>query len=176
MSLLKNRWLWMSALGVLLSGGLLLVVVGYLGLIVYSGLMTGTPIVTILLELALPTLLAVAVLLVLLAISLIGMLWVLVHNASLPRRDRFSSLAAWVEREYPPVRALGLSELLEPPEPSADERAEQALAELKQQYIDGEITEAEFERKVDRLVTNESIDEARATRERADARNKGREY
>lgn len=58
----------------------------------------------------------------------------------------------------PGPRADGL---LTPPEPSADEQAEQALAELKRQYVDGEIAEAEFERKVDRLVANGSIDEVR---------------
>jgi len=56
--------------------------------------------------------------------------------------------------------------VLAPPEPSADERAEQALVALQQQYVDGGLTEAEFERRVVRLVTNHSIDEACAARER----------
>ncbi|WP_222920161.1 SHOCT domain-containing protein [Natrinema sp. SYSU A 869] len=166
MGLLRNKWLWLSVLGVLVSGGLLLAVVGYLGILVYSGLASGTPIVTRLLEIAVPVLTAVTLLVGLLAVSTVGVLWVLVQNASLPRSDRMATLAERLEREYTPLQHLGLSEFLSPPEPSADERAEQALADLKQQYVAGDLTEAEFERKVDRLVANDSIDEARAARER----------
>ncbi|WP_226482585.1 SHOCT domain-containing protein [Natrinema amylolyticum] len=166
MGLLRNKWLWLSALGVLVSGGLLLAVVGYLGVLVYSGLVSGTPIVTRLLEIAVPVLVTVALLVGLLAVSTVGVLWVLVQNASLPRSERVATLAERLEREYAPLRLLGLSEFLSPPEPSADERAEEALADLKQRYVAGELTEAEFERKVDRLVAADSIDEARAARER----------
>ena len=170
MALLRNKWLWVSVLGVVLSGGLLLVVMGYLGLIVYSGVATGTPIVDVLLDIAVPVLVSVVFLVALLLFSGIGLLWIVVQNASIPRSERIAILAERVERKYPPLRVLGLSEFLSPPEPSADEQAEQALAELKQQYVDGEITEAEFERKVDRLVANESIDEVRAAHERKQVR------
>lgn len=166
MALLENRLFWLSVLGVALSGGLLLLAVGYLGLLVYTGLVSGTPIVEILLTIAGPVLVGGAVLLVLLTVSGVGLVWALVQSATLPQSDRLASLADRLEREYPPLRMAGLSELLAPPEPSAEERAEQALAELKRQYVNGEITEAEFERKVDRLVANESIDEARARSER----------
>ncbi|WP_408959539.1 SHOCT domain-containing protein [Natrinema sp. 74] len=166
MGLHKNKWLWLSVLGALLSGGLLLVVVGYLALVVYSGLATGAPIAATLLELALPVLAAVTLLMAVLAVSSVGALWVFARHASLPRSERAASAAERLEREYSPLRTLGLSEVLSPPEPSAEERADRALAELKEQYVDGEISEAEFERRVDRLVANESIDEARAARER----------
>ncbi|WP_049923213.1 SHOCT domain-containing protein [Halopiger djelfimassiliensis] len=166
MALLGNKWLWLSVLGVFLSGGLILVAVGYLGLLVYSGLVSETPIVTLLLDIAIPVVVGIAVLVALLAVSCVGLLWVLVRNASLPRNDRIATIAERLEREYPPLRSVGLSELFTPPEPSAEEQAERALAELKQQYVDGEITEREFERKVDRLVANDSIDEARAAHER----------
>lgn len=166
MALLRNKWLWASLLGVVLSGGLLLVVLGYLGLIVYSGLMNGTPLVAVLLDIAVPVLVSVVFLVALLILSGISLLWIIVQNASIPRSERIATLLERVERKYPPLRILGLSDFLSPPKPSADERAEQALAELKQQYVDGEITEAEFERKVDRLVANESIDEVRAAHER----------
>ena len=174
MALLRNKWLWASLLGVVLSGGLLLVVIGYLGLIVYSGLANGTPIVAVLLDIAVPLLVSVVFLVALLIFSGIGMLWVVVQNASIPRSERIAILAERVEREYSPLRVLGLSEFLSPPEPSADEHAEQALADLKQQYVDGKITEAEFERKVDRLVANESIDEVRAAHERKQVREEAR--
>lgn len=166
MALLRNKWLWASLLGIFLSGGLLLVVIGYLGLIVYSGLANGTPLVAILLDIAVPVVVSVVFLVGLLIVSGISMLWVVVQNASIPRSERIATLIERVEQKYSPLRILGLSEFLSPPKPSADEQAEQVLAELKQQYVEGEITEAEFERKVDRLVANESIDEVRAAHER----------
>ncbi|MDS0473590.1 SHOCT domain-containing protein [Natrinema sp. 1APR25-10V2] len=166
MGVFRNKWLWLSVLGVLLSGGLLLVVVGYLALVVYSGLVTGAPIAATLLEIALPVLAVVTLLVAVLAVSSVGALWVFVRHASLPRSERVASAAERLEREYSPLRMLGLSEFLSPPEPSPEERADRALADLKERYVDGDITEAEFERRVDRLVANESIDEARAARER----------
>lgn len=166
MSLLKRKSLWAALLGVVLSGGLLLLAVGYLGLVVYLGVMSGTPIVAVLLDVAVPALAAIGLLVALLTVSGVALLWVLVQSASLPRSERIAALAGRLEREYPPLRTLGLSELFAPPEPSADDRAERALADLKRQYVDGEITEAEFERRVDRLVAAESIDEVRAARER----------
>lgn len=174
MALHKNMRLWLAAAGALLSGGLLLVVVGYVGVVVYSVLVSGTPIVSTLLGIALPVIASTALLLVLLVASVIGMLWVLVQNASLPRSERIAGVAERVEREYAPLRILGLSEFLTPPEPSDDERAEAALDTLKRQYVDGEITEREFERKVDQLVSNDSIDESRAARERTRVRNADR--
>lgn len=166
MALLRNRLLWASGIAAALSGTLLLVVVGYLAVLVYSGLASDTPIVDVLVDIAVPVLAVVTVLLVVLVLSCAGAVWALVRAASLPRSDRLAAIAEWLEREYPPLRAVGLSSALEPPEPSAEERAEDALAELKRQYVAGELTEAEFERKVDRLVANDSIDEARAARER----------
>ncbi|WP_336344145.1 SHOCT domain-containing protein [Halalkalicoccus ordinarius] len=103
---------------------------------------------------------------VLLTLSGISLLWIIVQNVSILRIERIATLVERVEQTYPPFRILGLSDFLSPPKPSADEQAEQALADLKQQYVDGEITEAEFERKVDRLVASESIDEVRAAHER----------
>lgn len=38
MSLLRNKWLWLSALGVVLSVGVLAVLMGYLALVVYRDL------------------------------------------------------------------------------------------------------------------------------------------
>ncbi|QLG50693.1 SHOCT domain-containing protein [Natrinema halophilum] len=166
MALLKNKWLWLAVFGILLSGGLVLVAVGYLGLLVYSGLVSGTPVVEVLLELAVPFLGSLSVLLVVFTLSVSGALWIVVRNASLPQSDRVATLVERLEYEYSPLPPVGLSEFLSPPEPTATERAERALADLKQQYVEGQLTEAEFERKVDRLVANDSIDEARAARER----------
>lgn len=165
MGLLRSKSFWASVLGVLVSGGLLLVAAGYLALVAYTGLVSGAP-VSALLEGAVPAVAAIAVLVVLLVLSGVGLAWSLVRNASVPRSERVASLAERLEREYPPLRVAGLSDLLAPPEPSEEERAERALDDLKRRYVDGELSEAEFERKVDRLVQNETVDEARAARER----------
>lgn len=166
MALHKNKWLWASMLGALLSGGLLLVVVGYLGLVVYIGMVSGTPIVESLLNIAVPTIITVAVLVAIFTLSSVGALWTIAQNASLPRSTRLGNLVEHLEHKYSPLQPIGLSDTLKPPEPSAEEQAEQALANLKQQYVNGEITEREFEQKVDRLVSNDSINEVRARRER----------
>ncbi|MFH5801087.1 SHOCT domain-containing protein [Haladaptatus sp. CMAA 1911] len=166
MALHKNKWLWVSMLGLLLSGGLLLVVVGYLALVVYMGMVSGTPIVDSLLNIAVPTIITVAVLVVIFTLSSVGALWTIAQNASLPRSTRLGKLVEHLERKYSPLGPTGLSDTLTPPEPSAEEQTERALANLKQQYVNGDITEREFEQKVDRLVSNDSIDEVRARRER----------
>jgi Short C-terminal domain len=165
MALHKNKRLWAFMLGALLSGGLLLAVVGYLGLVVYMGIVSGTPIVESLLNIAVPTIITVAVLAVIFTLSSVGALWTVAQNASLPRSTRLGKLVEGLEHKYSPLKPIGLSDTIKPPEPSAEKQAEQALANLKQQYVNGEITEQEFERKVDRLVSNDSIDEVRARRE-----------
>jgi hypothetical protein len=162
----RSKLLWGSLLAALLSGGLLLVVVGYLGLVVYTALATGTPIAGMLLDLAVPYLVIVAALVTVIMLSSGGIVWALVRSASVPRSTRLQAVAEWVERMYPPTQAIGLSEIFAPPEPSAEAQAEQALAQLQQQYVDGELTETEFERRVDRLVATESLNEARVDRER----------
>lgn len=165
MGVLRSKWFWASVLGLLVSGGLLLVAVGYLALVVLTGLASGAALVA-LIEAAVPALAAAVVLVPLLALSVVGLLWSLARNASLPRSDLVANAAERLEREYPPLRTVGLSDLLAPPEPSPAEREERALDDLKRRYVNGELTEAEFERKVDRLVENETVDEARAARER----------
>lgn len=147
----------------------LLTVVGYAGLVTYSALRTGTPIVGVLLDLAVPYLLLVAGLVVICVLSGLGLAVGTVDRVSgtsLPRSARLQSALEAVERTVPALSPLGLSRAVGPPDPSAEEQAERALAALKQQYVAGRIDEQEFERKLDRLVTNESIDDVRAARER----------
>jgi len=173
MSLPKNKLLWASLLGVLLSGGLLLLAGGYLGLVVFAGVLSGTPVVDLLLDVAVPALTGVGFLLAALIVSGVALTWTLVRSASrwvrrlsLPKSRRASTFLAWIEYAVPPLRGAGLSDRVAPPEPSPGERAERALADLKRRYVDDEITEAEFERKVDRVVATESTGEVRVARER----------
>lgn len=159
----SGRFLFVaSLLGLLVSSALLVVVLGYLALVVYLALRTGTPIVEILLDLAMPYVPIVGALVVAVVISAGGLGWALLQRASVPRSARLQSVFEQVERRYAPVRALGLSDAVAPPEPTPEE----ALADLKRQYVTGEIDERAFERKLDRLVRNDSVDDARAARER----------
>ncbi|MCL7416387.1 MAG: gas vesicle protein GvpG [Halalkalicoccus sp.] len=166
MGWLSKRGLGISLMVLLVSSSLLAVVLGYVGLVVYSAMMTGTPIVGLLIDMTIPYLPAVAVLLTLVVLSGTWFSWSLVRRASVPKSERLASVASRAEREIPLLGSLGLSDSLAPPEPTPEERAERTLAELKRQYVDGEIDEHEFERRVDRLVSNDSLEEARADRER----------
>ncbi|EMA44746.1 SHOCT domain-containing protein [Halococcus saccharolyticus] len=150
-------------LGVLLVSGILLtVVLGYVGLVVTTALGGGAGAVGVLSGLALPYLPIVAVLVVATVISGLGFSWSLLRRLSIPRSERLQSAAERVEREYPAIDGLGLSETVAPPEPSTED----ALDDLKRRYVAGEIDEPTFERKLDRLVANESVDDVRAARER----------
>jgi hypothetical protein len=166
MGLLRNRALWAAFLGLVLSGLLLVLGAGYLGLVVVSGLLSGAPVVGTLLDIAVPAILGGALLIVLMLVSGAAFLYVLLRSVSLPRSARAASVVGRLEGAYPPFGRVGLADRLAPPEPSPDERVERALADLKGRYVDGEMTETEFERRVDRLVSNEPIDGARADRER----------
>jgi hypothetical protein len=168
MGILRDRLFGLSAVVLFLSGTVLLVVLGYGAVVLYSALVTGSSLVGVLVELALPGVLVVGLLLVGVVFGALGSLYAVARNATLPRGGRVQRLAEYVEDEYPPLRALGLSEAVAEPEPSPEEKAEDALAELKRQYVAGEIDEREFEEKVDRLVATDSVEEARAVRERHD--------
>lgn len=159
----SGRFLFVaSLLGLFVSSALLVVVLGYLALVVYLALRTGTPIVEILLDLAVPYVPIVGILVVAVVISAVGFGWGLLQRASIPRSARLQSAFERIERRYAPIRALGLSDIVAPPEPTPEE----ALANLKRQYVTGEIDERTFERKLDRLVRNDTVDDARAARER----------
>lgn len=67
------------------------------------------------------------------------------RNASLPRDDRLVSLVEWLERQYPLLRKFDVSGKVEP---TTEDRKRQ----LKEQYVNGEISEAEFERRLARLM------------------------
>lgn len=69
--------------------------------------------------------------------------------------------------------ALGLVKLYQRREPAetgtAQSETEDALEELRQRYARGELTEAEFERRVERLLETESVHEARKYTDRDDS-------
>lgn len=162
MGWLRNNAFVVSLGTLLVSGTLLVVVFGYVGLVVYSALATGVSMVGVLSELAIPYLPLVAILLVVVVLSAIAVGWGILRRLSIPRSERLGTAAERAEQRYPVLDGLGLSELVSPPEPTAED----ALEDLKRRYVAGELDEATFERKLDRLVTNDSVDDVRAARER----------
>lgn len=67
------------------------------------------------------------------------------RNASLPRGDWLVSIFEWLERQYPVFRRFDVSAKVAP-------TTEDRKQELKEQYVSGEISEAEFERRLARLM------------------------
>jgi len=74
------------------------------------------------------------------------------RNATLPRDDRYVAVVERLERRSPTLRQFGLSETFEP---TAEDRRRQ----LREQYVAGEISETEFERRVADLMDETSSDE-----------------
>ncbi|SEP06175.1 Short C-terminal domain-containing protein [Halogranum amylolyticum] len=166
MGWVKRHLLVTSLVGLLLSVGLLTGVVGYLGVVVYAALASGGPVVGPLVELALPFFVALAVLLTVATLSGVGLTVAVLRRLSVPRSQRAHALVDRIERTYSPLDSVVFADFLAPPAPSDEERAERALDDLQRRYVEGELTEAEFERKLDRLVATDSLDDARADRER----------
>jgi hypothetical protein len=96
--------------------------------------------------------------------GLLSLTWYLVHwTASVAttgvRRGRYQ-LGAWVEdveKKHSIIRMISLSTLITPPDrrSSAEKRAE-LLAALQTQYIEGQITEPEFEKELTPILELES--------------------
>ncbi len=143
MSRLEGRRHWLL-LAALLVATFLTVGVGTLG----GGLALVTLIETGSVAASLSTLLPYAVATVLLGLAdVVLLVWTVVaalRRLSVPRDDRLVAAAERVER-LPGLRSLDLAERFEPTD-------EQRRAELRRQYIGGELTEAEFERRVREYV------------------------
>ena len=113
------------------------------------------PILAAMLGAIAPWLLA-SVLLVLLSGGLL--LWLVITLASrisIPspklESERLSRVAAGVEYYVPAARAVELSDWLAPPEPTAEEK----LAQVKEDYVEGKISGETFERKIEQLHREE---------------------
>jgi hypothetical protein len=72
----------------------------------------------------------------------------LARQASVPKSQRVAAGLAGLESVVPPLASLGLSDVFEPPEPTVEERHE----ELTSRYVEGELSEAEYERELQALL------------------------
>ncbi|WP_123622753.1 SHOCT domain-containing protein [Halorubrum sp. CSM-61] len=76
----------------------------------------------------------------------------ILRNASIPRDDRLVSVVQWLERQYPPLRKFDVSGHVEP---TTEERRQ----EIEEEYVSGEMSEAEFERRLTQLMDDTSSEE-----------------
>ncbi|MFC7080836.1 SHOCT domain-containing protein [Halorussus caseinilyticus] len=83
-----------------------------------------------------------------------------VRRASMPRDDRLARLARLVERYSSEARQVGLADHFEP---TTDDRIE----ELKRRYVEGELTELEYERRLQELMDEEGVSDERVRHERS---------
>ncbi|MFC4449279.1 SHOCT domain-containing protein [Halorussus aquaticus] len=147
--------------GFLLSLFALVSIVGF-GLVAalsaFAAPPAGTPLVFVLLEAVAPYLVASALVGMLSFFLLVGLTVAAVRSASVPRNDRLARFARLLERYSSEARRLGLSERFEP-------TAEERIEALKQEYVDGEITELEYERRLQELMNEEGVEDERARHE-----------
>lgn len=140
----------------LLFAGVVLTTVGALGLTVLGVVTTVTTLIGG--GPLLPTL-AVVILGAFLLVGLdfvfaVALVAELARRASLPKSQRVADGLARLESLVPPFGALGLSDRFEPPEPTIEERREA----LTKRYVDGELSEAELERRLRALLDEETDD------------------
>lgn len=124
---------------------------------------------------------AVPYLVGLVLVGLVGvafLLWGLYRLASgavsgdsrLLRNDRVATLVSYLEGKNRWVRRLELSEVFEPTDRDRArrerERAERELERLKDDYAAGRLDEREFERELDRLLSDSDLDRTEIYRER----------
>jgi len=71
----------------------------------------------------------------------------ILKSGALPRDDRLVSLVERLERKYPILRQFDASRRVEP-------TTEDRKRELKERYVEGEISNAEFERRMEQLMAD----------------------
>ena len=90
------------------------------------------------------------------------------RTKSLPRSDRLVAIVERLEREYPLLRQFDVSERVEP---TTEDRKQR----LKEQYVAGDISEAEFEREMQRLLDDDAADARSRSETHANANVDGRD-
>ncbi|WP_115864920.1 SHOCT domain-containing protein [Halorussus litoreus] len=110
----------------------------------------GTPLLVALLNAVVPYALAGAFFGMLSLLLLIWTTAAAVRRASMPRSERLASLARTAERHSSEARELGLAERFEP-------TTEERIEALKAEYVDGEITEYEYEQRLQRLLREADV-------------------
>lgn len=138
-----NRLLLLFAAVVLTTLGT--VGIGIVGVVATLGaLLGGGAVVQTFATFLLGTLLLVGVDIVL-SVALVR---ALARRASVPKNQRVAGGLGRLESIIPPLASLGLSDVFAPPEPTVEERHEA----LTRRYVEGELSEAEYERELQALL------------------------
>jgi hypothetical protein len=151
MGLLGDRLLAGSLAGLVLSVALLVGVFGYVAVLAVAAVVPGGSGVDALLGVVFPAVLATAALVVTFLLSVVGLVVGVGRRLSVPRSRRAAEAVGRLEAYSGRLASVGLSERLAPPEPTVEER----LAALKQRYVEGELTEREFERRLREVVADD---------------------
>ncbi|PSP81460.1 hypothetical protein BRC81_00425 [Halobacteriales archaeon QS_1_68_20] len=78
------------------------------------------------------------------------------------QNEYVETAARYAERESDLARRFDLTEMVRP---DPEERARRELADLKERYAEGELTEEEFERRVERLLSDSRVSETEVYRD-----------
>lgn len=81
------------------------------------------------------------------------------RNRAFPRDDRIASVVERLERRYPILQEFDVSKRFEP-------TPEERKKELKAQYVEGELSEAEFERRMEQVMDGDVEKRETTTRSR----------
>ncbi|WP_227355481.1 SHOCT domain-containing protein [Haladaptatus salinisoli] len=124
----------------------------------------GTPMLLVALDAAAPYIVAFLLDGLVAGLLFVALTVAAARRVSMPRDDRLARLVRRAERLHPKADSLGLSKRVEP-------TSEDRMDELKRKYVEDEITEAEFERRMKRLMDGsmDGSDDQRARRERGRA-------
>jgi hypothetical protein len=147
-----------------LSVGLSALTVIYLIIAISSGILAATPIIELIIDVAIPVITALAVFATLWIASVMSLLWAVFRWVMQIENYHLASIFARVEQIIPPISVFHLPARFTPM-PASIERnlpveTTRALASLRRQYVSGDISDVAFERRMDRLlITNTRRDE-----------------
>ncbi|ERG90346.1 MAG: hypothetical protein J07HQW1_00366 [Haloquadratum walsbyi J07HQW1] len=156
MSERSAKLLWVALFGVVLSVGLSALTLVYLIIAITSGILAATPLIELVVDVAVPAVIALAVFAMLWIVSVMSLVWALFRRAMQIENYQLATAFARVEQQVPPISVLHLSTRFTPM-PASVERdlsteTTRALASLRRQYVTGDISDTTFERRIDRLL------------------------
>ncbi|CAJ51272.1 hypothetical protein [Haloquadratum walsbyi] len=150
------RLLWVALFGIVLSIGLSALTTVYLIIAITSGIITATPLAELVVDVAIPAIIALGVFSILWIASVMSLLWALFQWIMQIESYQLATVFARVEEIIPPISVFHLPARFTPM-PASIERdlsieTTRALASLRRQYVIGDISDATFERRMERLL------------------------
>ncbi|WP_182013119.1 hypothetical protein [Haloquadratum walsbyi] len=139
------RLLWVALFGIVLSIGLSALTTVYLIIAITSGIITATPLAELVVDVAIPAIIALGVFAILWIASVMSLLWALFQWIMQIESYQLATVFARVEEIIPPISVFHLPARFTPM-PASIERdlsieTTRALASLRRQYVIGDIHE-----------------------------------